>query len=129
DEGLAERIRASASVSCFAFTYEGHPIFCIRIDSGTWGYDLTTGSWLRFTSYLRDNWRVRTAFTKGSIVYLGDDELNRIWTFGGGDENGEPIQCLFSAIVPTMGVPLTVDNIGLFANFGRTVILDGQGSE
>lgn len=129
DEGLAERIRASSFVRCFSFTYEGHPIFCIRIATGTWGYDLTTGSWVRFTSYLRPNWRVRTAFTKGHTVYLGDDELNRIWTFGGGDENGEPIQCVFSAVVPVTGAPMQVDNVGLFANFGRTNILQGQGDE
>lgn len=129
DEGLAERIRDSASVSCFAFVYEGHPIFCIRLDEGTWGYDLTTGSWLEFTTYLRDNWRVRTAFTKGSTVYLGDDELNRIWTFGGGSENGDPIQCVFSAIVPVLGAPLSIDNIALFANFGRASALSGSGSD
>jgi hypothetical protein len=129
DEGLAERIRDSATVSCFSFTYEGHPIFCIRIDDGTWGFDLTTGSWLRFTSYLRANWRIRTAFTKGSTVYLGDDELNRVWTFGGGDENGDPVQSVFSAIIPINGAPLTIDNIGLFANFGRTDVLTGDGEE
>lgn len=129
DEGLAERIRASSAVRCFGFTYQGHSIFCIRIDAGTWGYDLATGSWLRFTTYERANWRVLTAFTKGYTVYLGDDELNTIWTFGGGEEAGSPIQCVFSAVVPVNGAPMMIDSVGLFANFGRTVIMQGQGEE
>jgi hypothetical protein len=132
DEGLAERIRAGTTISCFEFTYEGHPIFCVRIEGGTsegtWGFDLTTGSWLEFTSYERVNWRVRTAFTKGATVYLGDDELNTIWTFGGGSENGDPIQCVFSAVVPVANA-LQVDNIGMFANFGRSESLSGDGSD
>lgn len=129
DEGLAERIRDSEDVFTFAFTYEGHPIFCVRLDNGTWGFDVTTRSWLEFTSYERANWRARCAMTRGSTVYLGDDELNTIWTFGGHSESGSVIQHVFTAILPMSGGALLVDNIGLHANVGRAEVLSGSGSE
>lgn len=128
DEGIAERIRASATWSTFAFTYEGHPFVCVRLATATYVYSPLTANWVQFTTYGRANWRVQSAMTKGSTVYLGDDELNRIWTFGGYTENGAIIERVFSAFLPITGGGIVADNIGISANVGRTEVLTGAGS-
>jgi hypothetical protein len=40
DNGLEEKIRQSTTGSTFHFQYEGKPILCLRLDSGTYGLDL-----------------------------------------------------------------------------------------
>ncbi len=129
DEGIAERIRASTSWVMFSFTYEGHPFICVRLATATYAYSPLTQNWVQFTSYSRTNWRARTAMTKGTVIYLGDDQLNTIWTFGGDTESGSVIERIFSSYLPISGGTLTVHNIGVNANVGRTEALTGVGSE
>lgn len=129
DEGISERIRASTTWAVFAFTYEGHPFICFRLDTSTWVYAPATGNWVQFSTYNRANWRIRTALSKGTTVYLGDDETNQIWTFGGFTESGAVIERIFSAFMPIAGGTMITDNITVAANVGRTEVLTGAGSD
>jgi len=129
DHGIEERIEASATASCFAFVYEGHSFFCIRLEQGTFAYDAATGEWCELASYGRDNFRGRCAASSARRVLLGDDETGKVWTFTESPtDDGETLVALFSAGFAIKGGTLILDNVSVEANTGWTEFLAGQGA-
>jgi hypothetical protein len=129
DHGIEERIGQSASVSTFSYIYQGHSFFCIRLTSGTWAYDLSTGQWSEIASWQRDNFRGRCAAMVGRTPVFGDDEEGKVWTFSGHADDGEPLERLFTSAFPLKGGTVDVDNFNIEANVGWTPVLTGDGSE
>ena len=128
DHGIEERIASSATVGTFAYQYEGHSFFCLRLDAGTFQFDLATGQWSELASYGRANFRGRCAVSVGTEVLFGDDGEGVIWRFGGWDDDGVPVERLFTAAAAIPGGALAINNIGIEANSGWTSLLAGQGS-
>lgn len=129
DHGIEERIEQSTTVSTFSFVYEGHNFFCIRLDSGTFARDAATQQWSEFKSYGRSKFRAQCATTEGRVVTLGDDETGTLWTLSGHKDGADPVVRLFTAAFPLKGGGVTVDNLNVEANTGRTQLLTGQGSD
>lgn len=128
DHGIEERIGASATVSVFAFTHEGHAFFCVRLDTGTFAYDVATRQWCEFQTYGRSNFRARCAEMDGDAPIFGDDETGKTWTLSGYDDDGDPLLRLFTLGFPINGGTVTVDSVQIEANVGWTDLLSGQGS-
>jgi hypothetical protein len=127
DHGMEERITASATVSCFGFIDEGHSFFCVRLDDGTFAFDLATEQWCEFASSGRSNFRARCATAPGNVPYFGDDETGTLWQLAGYDDDGLGIERIVTAGVP-LDEPAIVDRLAVEANTGWTDVLSGQGS-
>ncbi len=128
DNGIEERIAASANVSGFGFTYEGHSFYCIILDAGTFALDVATKQWSQFDSYLLDRWLPSCACMVGDVPLFGHYDDGKLLRFGGWDDDGLTLQRLFSAVAP-LNTPAIVDNLRIWANVGRTEVLEGQGSD
>jgi hypothetical protein len=129
DHGIEERIQASGTVAAFGFVHEGHSFFCVRLDDGTFAFDVATGQWCEFASHGRDNFRGQCAVSSGTDVYIGDDESGTLWTLSGSEDACGPFERLFTAAFPITGRTVAVDNLNVEANVGWTHLLSGQGSE
>jgi hypothetical protein len=126
DHGIEERIGASATVSCFQYSYEGHKFFAVRLDTGTFLIDAASGQWCEFASYGRANFRASCAVNLGESPYFGDDELGRVWTFGDTfQDNGSALEAYFSAGFHTT-TAVMVDALEVVANVGWTNPLAGD---
>jgi hypothetical protein len=127
DHGIEERIAESAEVSAFAFVSEGHSFFCIRLDDGTFAFDLSTSQWCEFASYGRANFRGRCAIR--DLALFGDEEDGTLWELSGFDDDGETLERLFTAAFPLKGGSFPVDRLLVENNVGWTALLAGQGSD
>lgn len=128
DHGIEERIKASATVFCWGFVYEGHSFFCLRLDQGTWAFDAATGQWCEFASYGRSNFRARCAAVQRRTLFFGDDGTNILWNFGGWRDGEDTLVREFTAAAPARGA-IQVDNLEVENNAGWTDELAGQGSD
>lgn len=127
DHSVEERIAASDDASMFAYTFEGHSFVCIRLDDGTFAYDVATRQWSELQSHGRAL-RGRCACMIGDQPRFGDDETGKTWEFSGWDDDGGPLERLFTAGFPIKGGILPIDRLMVEANVGRTDLLAGQGS-
>ncbi len=128
DHGIEERIRQSATVKCFTYTYEGHAIFVVRLDSGSWSHDANTGQWGEHQTWGRANWRANCATMLGDVPLFGDDSDGSLWQFGGWLDGAVPLIRLFTAAFQIKGGAVPVDAVDVEANSGVTDALGGQGS-
>lgn len=117
DDAIVEASKASATHRLFLVTDERHKFLCLRLDSDTFAFDITTQQWTEFTSYGRSNWRVGPG--------MGDDENGTVWTFSGFVDNGGPMERLFTAGVVLEG-PAQISNLRLSCEVGTTEFLTGD---
>jgi hypothetical protein len=129
DFGIEERIQASATVSAFAFQYQGHHFFAARLDGGTWAFDLATGQWCEFTTHGRDNFRGQCAATVSGAPLLGDDSVGKVWELSGWSDGGEALERRWTSYFPISGGAITIHNLSVETNVGWTGLLAGQGSD
>lgn len=131
DAGIEERIAASTSVSAFAFEYEGHKFFCIRLDGETLAYDVATMEWCEFASFGYPNWRARCAVPVEGVPLFGDSVSGTVWGMDNTafTDGGAILQRLFTAFQPVSDGSYPLDVIHLDADFGATPVLVGQGSD
>lgn len=129
DSGLAERIRDSATRRLLRFDYEAHPLVCVVLDDDVFAYDASTRELHSLASYGLTRFRAACAINIGTSAYLGDETTGQVWTFDGWEDDGGPLERLFTAYfgINTGSVP--INNLWIEANVGRTDLLAGQGSD
>ena len=122
DNGIEERIENSATVNLFAFFWEGHELLCIRLDNGTWSYDVSTGQWCEFQSYGKVNWLVQCA--SGGL--FGSSELGNILQFSAAHSDlGGVLERRFRGGFALNGGAVRLNNVRLRVNSGQTPNLTG----
>ncbi len=129
DGGLEEKIRQSAAVAAFAWFYEGHSCFTVRLDSGSWAYDVSTSSLSEMRTHGRANWAAQCSVTIGGTPYFGDDATGKLWAFGaygGTDSGAAAFLRMFSAGFPLNTQPVGVVNVLIDGNAGSTDAETGQ---
>jgi hypothetical protein len=117
DDSIVEASEASTTHRIFLVTDERHKFVCLRLDSETLAYDITTGEWCEFKSYGRSNWRVGPG--------MGDDTTGTVWEFSGYLDNSGPLERLFTAGVVLEG-PAQIANLRLSTEVGTTSYLTGD---
>ena len=125
DDGHTADILASGSWSVFLVRDERHKLICIRLDTKTLVFNITSGLWSEFSSIGRVNWRVACA--NGAL--MGDDETGHIWEFGGYLDAGQPIERRISAGFVVDGGTVPVRNVRLRHDVGQTDFLTGEYDE
>lgn len=129
DSGLEERIKASTNRRVFRIDYEGHVLIAVRLDDETHLWDAQTRQIHEAQSYGLDNFRALCCLNDGANAYLGDDTTGQIWTYDGYADDGGELVRLFTAYFKIDSDPVAINNLWLEANFGRTGLLAGQGSD
>lgn len=129
DSGIEERIIASSSRRLLRYDYEGHPLILIVLDGDTFAFDARTRQFHNPRSYGLDRFRAASAINIGTAAYLGDETTNQIWTFDGWADEDGTLERIFTAYFPLDKGNVSVNNLWLEANFGRTDLLSGQGSD
>lgn len=117
---LVERIEASTSYRVFLLKDQRHKFVCIRLDSETWAYDITTGEVFELRTYGRDNFRVGADY--------GDDTTGAIWQFGTSYAD-EPILERILTAGERLLSPKTYDSVIIECEVGTTPLLEGQYSD
>jgi len=124
ESGLEELIENSLLCETFYFTYQGKALFCLRLDGGTFGLDLSLQNQpIELGTYGRTHWAPKCAVNIGAKVYFGDDATGTIWTFGGEDatDSGETLmERIFTAGMPVQSQPVSVFNVIVDGNTGST---------
>ena len=134
DHGLEERIRKSSSWLAFKYSFEGHLVFVIRLDTETLVFDIASGTWPEFATYGRSPWTATSAVTIDGLPYFGTDFTGGgvVATFGdhGTEEHGAPaFERVFHAGQPIRSGVVPVDNLIVEVNSGSTPLDSGAGAD
>lgn len=131
DSALEEKLRQSATASTFWFQYEGKPLLCIRLDSGTQVLDLAMQNQpCTFATYGRTNWAPKCAITIGPDPLFGDDTEGKLWSFDEAsttDSGLEQFERIFSAGMA--GNSLRIANVIVNGNAGATQAETGAAAD
>lgn len=118
DHGIEEQLSNSSTFLCFTYLWQGHKILCVRLDTVTLCYDVTTSQWHERTSWGLTNWRARCAIQQadGSPLF-GSADTSDLLIYSGWQDLGSPYVREFTAAIPlTSTAP--VDKVEIEANTG-----------
>lgn len=118
NHGIEEQIAASTTFKLFRYYYQGHAMLCVRLDTGTWGFDVLTGEWHERRTWDLSNWIVGCAAMRddGTPIFgsaVGDDLL----IHSGWAEGTSVLSREFTAAIP-LDRATPVDEIEIEANTG-----------
>lgn len=81
DHSLEEQIRKSSveSMRAWAFSVDGHSLYCLTIDAGTFVYDASSQQWSEFGSYGLPYWRAHVGDEGETFTVAGDTETGQLF--------------------------------------------------
>jgi hypothetical protein len=130
DNSLEEKIAASTTGSTFFFQFEGKPILCIRLDSGTHGLDLSMDHQpVVFSTMGQTMWAPKCAVNVGSEPLFGDDTDPIIYRFdetSSTDSGFDEMRRVFSAGLPLNTQPMPIGNVIVSGNNGAAQVETGE---
>jgi hypothetical protein len=132
NHGIEESIRKSATWRAFQYDFEGHQFFCIRLDTETLAFDLSSGEWPELSTHGRANFAGQCAVTIDGTPYFGDDDTGTIWTFGDfgeADAGATAFERIFMAGFPISSGSQPIANVLVDANAGATPLDTGPGAD
>jgi hypothetical protein len=129
DPGLEERIISSGGRRLIKYDYEGKPLVNVITDDDVFAYDASTRQIHNPRSAGLPRFRANCAFNVGTDAYIGDETTGQIWAFDGWEDDGAQMERLFTAFFPIEAAGVSVNNLWIEANVGRTDLLAGQGSD
>lgn len=122
DHGVEEQIRKAdpLTMRAWSFSYDGHTIYALTLDSGTWAYDFSSGQWSEFQSYLRPAWRAHVGDQSDTSVIAGDDEEGILYRLDAdvSNDNGAPMQRILTGGIGVVGQSQRCDSFSLYATTG-----------
>lgn len=126
NNGLQERIEASATASLFSFIMGGNEFICLQIDNETQVFNPRTGSWHEWKSYGQSRWIV--SCHSGGV--LGSEIDGRTLVFSEGHVDlGGPLERMWTAGFPINSGGVKVSNLMTRVNVGQTPFLTGDYAE
>ena len=120
DDAIVEASKASNSHSLYVLNDERHKFVCLRLDTVTYAYDVTSGQWCEFASYGRSNFRV--------VAGMGDDTTGTVWGWSDYDDDGAILERRFMAGVELQQTAI-VSNCRIECEVGGTRFLASQYAE
>lgn len=128
DNALDEQIRMSANglLSAFSYVVDGHEMYVLRMEQGTWAYDASTQMISQFMSNERLQWRVQVGDFDTESPVVGDDTTNQLYRLRPGisNDNGEPMLRVVTGAIAVGGGSVGVDNISVYATTGTATTAD-----
>jgi len=122
DNSVEEQLRLSdvESLSAWSYAEDGHTMYVLNMDAGTWAYDVSTQQWSEFESYNRPTWRAHVGDIGESYTVCGDDELGLLYRLDPNvpNDNGDFMTRIVTGGVAVVGQPVRWNNLQLYAVTG-----------
>lgn len=122
DSTIEEQLRKASPDSLRAWSYaeDGHTMYVLTLDTGTWAFDVSSGQWSEFESYERPFWRAHVGETGDNFTVAGDDELGLLYRLDPDEptDNGDFMTRIVTGGVTVVGQPQRCDSFQLYATTG-----------
>lgn len=121
DHGIEERIRQSATAKAFTYTWDGHTVYVLGLESETLAYDVSRQSWP--TMVFNGDPFPTVGLYDGQTTYVAGTKL---WTLGEvNQDDGYEMERLFTAVAATEA-PVSCDCIEVQLSPGTVGVGDEQ---
>lgn len=121
---VEEQLRGAdlSSLRAWSFSFDGHTLYCLTLDTGTWAYDFSSQQWSEFQSYGRPAWRAHVGDQAENFVVAGDDELGLLYRLDPevSNDNGEPMVRILTGGIGAVGQSQRCDSFSLYATTGTS---------
>lgn len=122
DHALEEQIRKASpdSLSAWSPTFDGHTLYVLRMDVGTYAFDASSGQWSEFQSYDGEPWRVTTGEAGETFTVCGDSQSGALYILDpqATTDAGDPITRTLTGGTTVVGQPQRCDSFSLYAVTG-----------
>ena len=122
DNSVDEFIRTSDGETLRATTYseDGHEMYVLTSDQGTWARDFSNQQWSEFESYNRTSWRAHLCEVGPDYNVAGDDEEGLIYRLDPNvpNDNGVFMTRIVTGGVAVVGQPVRWNSLQLYAVTG-----------
>lgn len=119
---IEEQIRKSSadSLTAWSFDTDGHRLYVLTTEFGTWAYDVSSQKWSEFGSYDRPFWRAHVGDQADTFVVSGDDELGVLYRMDPdrANDNGAPMVREVTGGVAVAGQMVRCNSFELYATTG-----------
>lgn len=123
NESIEELLRASETFTGWSFRTNRHNFYVLTTDNETIVYDITAGSWSRWSSYQSEKWKAFSGIQVNSTTYAVNKEGSDLFylTSNVTDSSSDFIICEVSGFVPNPTNNSVVCNaVTLFLNYGAS---------
>ena len=126
---VEEQVRKSDEDSLRAWTYalDGHTLYVLTMDRGTFAYDVSSQQWSEFKSWGRPStWRAHVGDMSDTEVLAGDDTNGHIYRLNPdiANDNGDPMERILAGGVQIVGKPERCNNVQVYINTGSGLNVD-----
>jgi len=119
---IEEQVRKSLPefLRAWAFDTDGHRLYILTTEFGTWAYDVSSQQWSEFGSYGRPFWRAHVGDSADTFVVCGDDEEGLLYRVDQerANDNGEPMVREVTGGAPVAGGMVRCNSFELYATTG-----------
>lgn len=126
NHGIEERLAESSTFKLFSYYYQGHAFLCVRLDAGTWVFDVLTGEWHERRTYDLSNWVVGcAAMQSDGTPIFGSAIGNTLLVHSGWAEGTSALSREWTAAIP-LEASTPIDEIEIEANAGAAGLSAGD---
>ncbi|MGH8678699.1 MAG: packaged DNA stabilization protein, partial [Burkholderiales bacterium] len=118
NHAIEERLKVATDVLGFAFYWEGHGFYGLRIDDECHLFDVASGEWTTFSTLGLDSYNVLCAENVATVPYFGGHDDGTIWVWDGFADGASQLERRFTVGVPIDGGTFAIDDISLTVNCG-----------
>lgn len=122
DHALEEQIRKSdaSSLRAWSFAEDGHTLYCLTTNLGTWAYDVSSQQWSEFRSYEQPFWRAHVGDAGETFTVAGDVALGRLYRLDSesSNDNGDPLERILTGGIGVVGQPERCNSLDLYVSTG-----------
>lgn len=122
DDGHTADILASTSWAAYLLLDERHKLLCVRLDTKTLVFDITSGGWSEFETYGRPTFRASCA----DETIFGDDETGHLWSFGKSFSDEGVMERRLAGGFPIDGGTVGIDVLRMRIEVGQATDLIGD---
>lgn len=125
DNALEEQIRKSdpTTLRAWQFAADGHTLYCLTTEQGTYVYDASSQQWSEFRSYSRTYWRAHVGDEGATFTVCGDAETGTLWRIDpeASNDDGEPLERILTGGITVMRGPDRCNTLSLYITTGTAV--------
>lgn len=116
---VEEALGSASDFRAWSFRTSKHDFYILTADKFTYVYDLNTDKWMRWDTYLLDNWLAHVGVQVGATVYAGSYDSNKLYKLvDGSEDDGLVVVREVSGMVPNQGKPIQCASVAVRVNAG-----------
>lgn len=119
-KAVEKEIRFDTNFRSWGFRWNMHDFYVLTSDQRTLVYDITSGMWAKWDTYLQPNWKAHLGIQVNERVFAGDTEAGVICEFEDGylDDGGIPVVREVSGFVLSMDAGVECYSVNVRMNVG-----------